>query len=231
MAYRILKYAISTKSIGIAYSNNGIKLKPYDPITKLPKERIINKNTLDVISDATWADDTENRKSQYGFLVLLNGNLISFKSKKLDNITLSTCETEFCALSVAHTLGIKNLLMELEMINIKINGVNDNISALQIASNGLRKIKHFELRYLFILEKIILGIMTLFDINTNNNLSDFLTKPLGRSYQISRFNLEINNLNELLYLTMRLKYFHFYTTLLWFPFKTNILFTKSYIYF
>ncbi len=113
MAYRILKYAISTKSIGITYSNNGIKLKTYDPITKLPKERIMNKNTLDVISDATWADGTENRKSQYGFLILLNGNLISFKSKKLDNITLSTCEAEFCALSDAHkhTLGIKNLLM------------------------------------------------------------------------------------------------------------------------
>ncbi len=66
--------------------------------------------------------------------------------------------------------------MELEMINIKINGINDNISDPQI---GLRKIKHIDLRYLFILEKIILGIMTLFYINTNNNLSDFLTKPLG----------------------------------------------------
>ncbi len=46
--------------------------------------------------------------------------------------------------------------MELEKINIKISGINDNISALQIASNGLRKIKHIELRYLFILEKIII---------------------------------------------------------------------------
>ncbi len=36
MAYRVLKYSISTKSIGITYSNNGIKLKAYDPITKLP---------------------------------------------------------------------------------------------------------------------------------------------------------------------------------------------------
>ena len=52
-------------------------------------------------SDADWAGDVNDRKPTSGFLSVLNGGPLTWKSKKQSCVALSTSEAEYIALSGA----------------------------------------------------------------------------------------------------------------------------------
>jgi len=47
--------------------------------------------------DADWAGDTDTRRSHTGYILMMNGGSISWKSRRQDNVSLSTSEPEFVA--------------------------------------------------------------------------------------------------------------------------------------
>jgi len=51
--------------------------------------------------DADWAGDTDTRRSHTGHILMMNGDPISWKSRRQDNVSLSTPEVEFVAVSQA----------------------------------------------------------------------------------------------------------------------------------
>ena len=51
--------------------------------------------------DADWAGDTDTRRSHTGYILMMNGGPISWKSRRQDNVSLSTSEAEFVAASQA----------------------------------------------------------------------------------------------------------------------------------
>ena len=51
--------------------------------------------------DADWAGDTDTRRSHTGYILMMNGGPISWKSLGQDNVSLSTSEAEFVAVSQA----------------------------------------------------------------------------------------------------------------------------------
>ena len=52
-------------------------------------------------SDADWAGDVNDRKSTSGYLFMMNGGAVTWKSKKQSCVALSTAEAEYVALSSA----------------------------------------------------------------------------------------------------------------------------------
>ena len=52
-------------------------------------------------SDSDWAGDLDDRKSTSGFMLMLCGAGISWRSKKQTSVALSTTEAEYIALSGA----------------------------------------------------------------------------------------------------------------------------------
>jgi hypothetical protein len=49
--------------------------------------------------DSDWAGDTDTRQSHTGYVLMLNGGAISWKSRRQDSVSLSTSEAEYVAAS------------------------------------------------------------------------------------------------------------------------------------
>ena len=68
-------------------------------------------------SDSDWAGDLNDRKSVLGYIFMLSGAGISWRSKKQTSVALSTAEAEYIALSscssVQEAIWLKQLTLEL----------------------------------------------------------------------------------------------------------------------
>lgn len=119
--------------------------------------RISNSNTKERLvgfSDADWGESND-RKSNSGFLFKFNGGLISWSSRKQTCVALSSTESEFIALAEASQEGlwIKNLLDNFgEQRNGPILIYEDNQSCLCLVDKDKysNRSKHIDIKYKFI---------------------------------------------------------------------------------
>ena len=58
-----------------------------------------NPNVLWGWVDADWAGDTDTRRSHTRYILMMNGGPISWKSRRQDNVSLSTSQAECVAAS------------------------------------------------------------------------------------------------------------------------------------
>ena len=74
-----------------------------------------NDRNLVGFSDADWAGDSNDQKSTSGYVFVMNGGAISWKSRKQKCIALSTAEAEYVALASAapQTAWMRQLLSDL----------------------------------------------------------------------------------------------------------------------
>ena len=100
-AKRTLRYLQQTKQLGILYGNNHSSQGFPEPVC---------------YTDSDWAGDRQDRRSTGGYVVMLCGGVISWKTRKQDVVALSTTEAEYIALSdaVKEVLWLRHLLWELE---------------------------------------------------------------------------------------------------------------------
>lgn len=136
-------------------------------------------------SDANWAEDRDDRKSNSGFYCTLNGGAVSWSSRKQDIVTLSSAESEYVAL--AETNKEVTWLREV----IKCFGIDtstpitiftDSQSCISMIRNQSfsNRTKHIDARYHYIRDQVTAGKIKLEYVPTAENLADILTKPLGR---------------------------------------------------
>ncbi len=140
------------------------------------------KYTIKVISDSDHGSDVNDRKSQSGYCVFINNNLIGWGSRKQKSVSISSCEAEYYALSEAtrSALFFRNITEELHLPVAYIDLLGDNKSALTMASHKHQhqKTKHIAIHYHFVRNLVLDKEIRLGYINTANNLADLLTKPL-----------------------------------------------------
>ena len=53
--------------------------------------------TIDAYCDSDWAGDHDDRKSRSGYIIRINGSIISYKSKKQPVVANSSTEAEYIA--------------------------------------------------------------------------------------------------------------------------------------
>ncbi|KAH8356655.1 hypothetical protein KR084_002352 [Drosophila pseudotakahashii] len=136
--------------------------------------------------DADWAGDASHRRSYTGFVFLMAGGPISWKSEKQDSVALSSTEAEYMALSsaVKEALHLRRLIIEIgcgrEDTPTIIYG--DNLSAQNLAKNPVyhARSKHIDIRYHFVREVIQQGDVKLKYVSTNDVIDDLLTKNLSK---------------------------------------------------
>jgi len=109
-AKRVFRYLAGTKSVGLIFgSRNGD--------TVADSRGRDNSLRLDVccFADADWANDKADRKSITGWVAKVNGDPISWASKKQRTVAQSTCEAELYAEAAAiqEVLWLRGLLKEL----------------------------------------------------------------------------------------------------------------------
>lgn len=162
-AKRVLRYLRGTVNFGILYRGESGVLG---------------------YSDADWAGDADDRKSTSGYMFLIAGGPVSWKSRKQSTVALSTAEAEYVALSTAvqECMWMQRLLSELgNPPDGPTTILEDNQSSIAMAKNPQfhGRAKHIDIKHHFIRDQVSIGSIELQYCPTNEMLADVLTKGLA----------------------------------------------------
>jgi len=135
-------------------------------------------------ADADWANDKSDRRSVSGWVAKLNGDPVSWSSKKQRVVALSTCEAELYAESAAiqEVLWLRGLMEELGLTTQTGSLVyGDNQSTLAVSHNGVKgeRTKHVDVKYHFVTETVERGEIQLRWVPTTQQQADIFTKALA----------------------------------------------------
>ncbi|GJX74385.1 putative RNA-directed DNA polymerase [Tanacetum coccineum] len=168
----ILKYLRNTKDMVLVY-----EAKPEDELK------------VSCYADASFQTDKDDTKSQTGYVFVLNGGAVDWKSAKQSTTAMSSTEAEYIAAAEAS--------MEAVWMRKFIDGLGgvmssnkrpmemlcDNEPALAIAGDPaiLKGARHFQRKYHYIREVIQRGEIVLKKVHTDDNVVDPFTKPMSFS--------------------------------------------------
>ena len=127
---RILRYLKGTADLGLVYKEGTpIEVTGY--------------------SDADWAGDVQDQKSTSGYVFLLAGGAINWRSNKQTCVALSTAEAEYVALAAAaqEAMWLQRLMSDLLMKEIRKTTIHEDNKSHQ-ESHG--RTKHIDIKYHFI---------------------------------------------------------------------------------
>ena len=141
---------------------------------------------LEVASDASFADNTLDRKSSQGYAIKLFGGLIAWKASKQDTVTTSTTEAELLALSqvAKEAIFTSRLLKELQVtlsdpiITIKCDNtqtirlVNEDVAKLQT------KLRHVDIHNHWLRQEVTRKTIKVEYVPSDNMIADGFTKAL-----------------------------------------------------
>ena len=141
---------------------------------------------LNAFSDANHAEDKTDRKSVAGSVVLMANATVLFDCVKEDIVAQSSTEAEYCSAAMAckSILWARELLEELGYPQDKATTLHvDNTAAIALTQNpeNHRKTKHIGMRYHLIRDLVEKEEVEVVYVNTNEQIADFLTKPLPRT--------------------------------------------------
>lgn len=164
---RILRYLKGTINLGLMYNRHG------------------EEEPLLGYADADWGSDIQDRRSISGNIFQVFGACVSWMTRKQATISLSSTEAEYISLSQAacEAIWLKNLLEELGVVfKHPITLFEDNQSCIHIAEEprDQKRMKHLDIRYHFIREKIQEGIFKVYYKPTTDQIADIFTKGLQR---------------------------------------------------
>ena len=163
--HRILRYLKTTPGQGVL----------------LPRTGGFN---LTAYCDSDWLGCPYTRRSRTGYVLLLGGAPISWKTKKQSVVSRSSAEAEYrsMASTVSEILWVRWLLQELNIASASPTPLFcDNEAACHIANNPVfhERTKHVEMDCYFVRERIDSKEIQTFHIDSKMQLADLLTKGLG----------------------------------------------------
>jgi hypothetical protein len=166
-AKRVLRYLAGTTKLGLVYESNGE--------ANLGVEAYV---------DADFANE-KDRKSITGYVVKVNGCVVSWSSKKQSRVATSTAEAEYIALSSVgkEVMWTRALLKELGFNQDEPSIIHcDNQSAIKISEHDAmhEKSKHFDITLHWIREAIHNKEFLVKYIPTKYQQADVLTKSVPR---------------------------------------------------
>ena len=178
-AERVFRYLAGTKALGLVFgSRNG------DTVGDSRGRRAQVQVDVCAFSDADWANDKGDRRSITGWVAKLNGDPVSWSSKKQRVVALSTCEAELYAESAAiqEVLWLRGLMEELGLHTQTGSTVyGDNQSAIAVSENGVKgeRTKHVDVKYHFVTQTVERGDVKLRWVPTTQQQADIFTKALA----------------------------------------------------
>lgn len=171
---RILRYLKATSELGIVYES-GTSLVGY--------------------TDADFAG-METRQSTTGFVFMMGGGPVTWRSQRQKKVTLSTTEAEYAASceGAREVYWIRQLLKDIkEELQTPTPLFIDNQSTLRLIKNPEvhARTKHFDVQLHFVREANESGTVAVKYVPSNEQLADVFTKPLTRD----RFIKNLESLN------------------------------------
>ncbi|GKB73058.1 hypothetical protein Tco_0934470 [Tanacetum coccineum] len=165
----ILKYLRNTKDMFLVYGGD------------LKRELRVSCYT-----DAGYLTDADDLKSQTGYVFVLNGGAVDWKSAKQSIFATSSAEAEYIAAYDAskEAVWVRKFIYGLGVvptIEEPISMYCDNTGAITIANeSGITKgARHFRAKVHYLREVIEFGDIKLEKVHTDDNLVDLFTKALA----------------------------------------------------
>ena len=166
-AKRVFRYLKKTMHLGLVYRSSPSEMPP---------------NTLWGYVDSDWAGCPDTRRSTSGFVFMLNGAAISWRSKRQPTVALSSAEAEFISASalVQEVIYLRKFLANLgypQTAPTPIFADNETCIAWSEGSvGGSERAKHIDLRVHFVHEARAAGHLELCKLESKVNAADILTK-------------------------------------------------------
>ncbi|KAE9312557.1 hypothetical protein PF008_g19939 [Phytophthora fragariae] len=134
-------------------------------------------------SDAEYANDHVERRSISGYVTMLDGNVILYASRKQEINAMSTCETEYAAMSEAAKdmlwlQGISKALAWQNPVPLMLDD-NEGAISLSVKPGKHSKTKHIENKYHMVRKNVELKRMKVDHCGTEDMVADTMMMALG----------------------------------------------------
>lgn len=136
--------------------------------------------------DADHASDHDDRKSVGGYVLMLNGGAVSWSSRKIKVVAISSFESEWYSASIAgcEVKALRRLLEEIGFEQRQPTPLFEDNAACIYSSEADRPMnpcsKHIDTRVFKLKEFVQEGTLRLVKIASERQVADNLTKPLHR---------------------------------------------------
>ncbi|KAL6331303.1 hypothetical protein AAG906_009731 [Vitis piasezkii] len=142
---------------------------------------------LEGFSDANWISDSDEMKSTSGYVFILGGSAVSWKSAKQTCITHSIMEAKLIALENASSKAewLRNLLTDIPLWTspaLSMSICCDSQAAIAKAKSKIfnGKNRHIRLKHDIVWQLLETGVISLEFVRSELNLADSFTKPLNK---------------------------------------------------
>ncbi|RVW91887.1 Retrovirus-related Pol polyprotein from transposon TNT 1-94 [Vitis vinifera] len=165
-AKKVLRYLQGTKDLMLTYQRTSL---------------------LDVIGfcDANFAGCIDDKKSTTGYIFMMAGGAVSWKSVKQTLIASSTMEAKYvaCYEACCHAMWMWNFISALgvvDSISRPLKLFCDNSAAVAFSKNtrSISRSKHIDVKFYFVKEKVVKSLIDIEHMSTKSMLADPLTKGL-----------------------------------------------------
>lgn len=175
---RVLRYLINTKGAQLVYQ--GSSSKPLKHTTASDKPATGTQPI--VYTDSDWGGDRADGLSRAGWTVKIGGGAVSWYSKKLKLVALSSAEAEYKALAEGAKEAIWFIQLYTEL-GLKVSAIRllcDNQAAIAQSKNPVQqhKTRHYRLAWHFVRQVQEAGEVQVDFVKTALQDADLLTKAL-----------------------------------------------------
>jgi hypothetical protein len=170
-----------------AHWNAAVRVLRYLKGTRDLKLVLGGSNPIDLLgfTDSDWANCLDTRRSIGGYAFTLGSGIISWNCRKQKTVASSSCEAEYTAAyeSCKEAIWLRSLLSS---IGFSPSGPTtilcDNNAAINLSEDPSlhQRVKHIDIKYHFLRERVHSKEIKLSYINTNDNIADVFTKALDR---------------------------------------------------
>ncbi|GKB40596.1 retrovirus-related pol polyprotein from transposon TNT 1-94 [Tanacetum coccineum] len=159
----ILKYLKGTADVGLVYGRDQGKHVDVDSFV-----------------DADYAKDPDKDMSIIGYMFMVHGYVVSWKTTLQHVVALFTIETEYMALTkvVKKRIWLKGLLIELRINLRSVVVICDNQGSIHLSRNAMfhERTKHINMRYHFIRDIVESREIEVAKMDTKDNAAVAFTK-------------------------------------------------------
>ena len=157
-------------------------------LTLRPKIKLHEKMTsldIETYVDSDWAGCVQTRKSTSGIAIYFLGALITTQSKTQQTLAPSSGEAELYAigLGTSESLFVKSLLLETELaqkVNIRVYTDSTAGTSMSTRFGTSKKTRHVQLRFLYIRELVLQGVLQGKEVLGTSNPADVMTKYVSK---------------------------------------------------
>ena len=163
---------------GISNLHQSIRNGSFDFSTVAEKQ----EHLLEVFSDSDWAGNKSSRKSTSSGTMFLDGQVIYTFSRNQKSVALSSGEAEYYAgaSAASDSILLKEAIQFLTGRRCQVNLYLDSSAARGIITRqGVGRVKHLQIRTLFLQELHKQGTLSVHPVGTKENTADIGTKSLS----------------------------------------------------